>query len=102
MCPTITTRWPHWRDGTATLNLHPRFRRDGFVEFVARMEPTGRANARPMTGSAQSGTVAQRTEIPGLRFALPGLRDHSHKNKTAGDLPAVVEKILKEPIRPQR
>ena len=28
----------------------------GVVRFVARMEPTGRANARPMTGSAKSGT----------------------------------------------
>src|SRR6476620_5862993 len=35
MCPTITMRWRHWRDGTATPNLPPRFRRDGFAEFVA-------------------------------------------------------------------
>ena len=33
---------------------------DAAVDTVARMEPTGRANARPMTGSAQSGAVLTR------------------------------------------
>ena len=42
--------------------------------FVARMEPTGRANARPMTGSAQSGAGLSTCWIPGLRCAPPGLR----------------------------
>ena len=29
MCPTITTRWRHWRAATANLNSPPRWRRDG-------------------------------------------------------------------------
>jgi len=39
------------------------------------MEPTGRANARPMTGSAKSGAglAGWRTD-PGLRCAPSGLR----------------------------
>ncbi len=38
---------------------------------VARMEPTGRANARPMTGSAKSGAIfaASRSRICGGRLA---------------------------------
>src|SRR5262249_16372720 len=43
---------------------------------VARMEPTGRANARPMTGSAQSGVPKCGTN-PGFRCAPSGLR-HRH------------------------
>jgi hypothetical protein len=48
---------------------------------VARMEPTGRANARPMMNSAQSGKCEQPTSAgpdcicgPGLRFAPSGLQ----------------------------
>src|SRR5439155_7090038 len=41
---------------------------------VARMEPTGRANARPMTGSAKSGRFRYGLTFPGLRCAPPGLR----------------------------
>ena len=37
---------------------------------VARMEPTGRANARPMTGSAKSGTHA--TPVPDCASLHPG------------------------------
>src|SRR3984893_3577116 len=46
-----------------------------FISAVARMEPTGRANARPMTGSAQSGAGSS-VEITFPDFALlhPGYR----------------------------
>ena len=35
----------------------------GSPDLVARMEPTGRANARPMTGSAQSGIRSAATGV---------------------------------------
>src|SRR6266436_7891748 len=40
------------------------------ANIVARMEPTGRANARPMTGSAKSGTHA--TPAPDCASLHPG------------------------------
>src|SRR6267142_4491355 len=40
------------------------------ANIVARMEPTGRANARPMTGSAKSGTHA--TSVPDFAALHPG------------------------------
>jgi hypothetical protein len=46
------------------------------------MEPPGRANARPMTGSAKSGAEPDVCDsragvitAPGFRFAPPGLRN---------------------------
>jgi hypothetical protein len=42
-----------------------------FFGLVARMEPTGRANARPMTGSAKSGNFVARMES---RIALRSVR----------------------------
>ena len=40
--------------------------------IVARMQPTGRANARPMINSAKSGN--ERDACPGFRFAASGLQ----------------------------
>ena len=45
----------------------------GELRNVARVKPTGRANARPMTGSAKPGTSPPKQE-PGLRYAPSGLR----------------------------
>ncbi|GEC55916.1 hypothetical protein BEL01nite_49590 [Bradyrhizobium elkanii] len=42
-------------------------------KLVARMEPTGRANARPMTGSAESGTAEAMDELaPDFAALHPG------------------------------
>ena len=41
--------------------IAPRER--GGVPFVGWVEPTGRANARPMTGSAKSGVMLERSRV---------------------------------------
>jgi hypothetical protein len=53
--------------------------------IVARMQPTGRANARPMINSAKSGN--ERDACPGLRFAASGLAADSKTGSS--DLPVV-------------
>jgi hypothetical protein len=41
---------------------------------VARIEPTGRANARPMTGSVKSGTANHERRFPDFASLNPGYR----------------------------
>ena len=49
--------------------------RERMSNVVAWIEPTGRANARPMTGSAKSGNGgAAGTACPGFHFVQSGLR----------------------------
>ena len=42
------------------------------LTFVAWIEPTGRANARPMTGSAKSGTLRWWITPPDFAKLNPG------------------------------
>ena len=44
--------------GSTGIGIHSQFREQGFL--VARMEPPGRANTRPMMNSAQSGSDPDR------------------------------------------
>jgi hypothetical protein len=46
-------------------------------------EPTGRANARPMTGSAKSGTLRSRIAAPDFAELNPGYKKIFH---SVGDL----------------
>src|SRR5947209_12665760 len=68
-CPAMSNA--RWRESGTDC----RYWRDASREAVARMKPTGRANARPMTGSAQSGTaLAGCDRVPGYAALHPGLR----------------------------
>jgi hypothetical protein len=66
-------------------------------DFVARMEPTGRANARPMTGSAKSeagSNPMERSRIALRSIRATGLcpeqgrRDHVLKKLSAASFDA--------------
>jgi len=65
-------------------------RNDGERVSVARMEPTGRANARPMTGSAKSGAATRDSRIALRSIRATGLRRTSRlicpTGKSAGSL----------------
>ncbi len=61
---------------------------------VARMEPTGRANARPMTGSAKSGAIfaASRSRTCGGRLAAP-LASSTSNSQPAAQGPLIGKKV---------
>src|SRR5882757_2387121 len=55
------------------------------ANIVARMEPTGRANARPMTGSAKSENHA--TPVPDCASLHPGYSLSTRTRSGSSDLP---------------
>ncbi len=72
------------------------FQGEGEERPVARMEPMGRVNARPMTGSANPGPHDQLAIAPGLRLAHPGRHDYfgSPAVKSTDERPAALYVLL--------
>jgi len=60
------TQAAHHRSGVMRVYAHAD------LTFVAWIEPTGRANARPMTGSAKSGTLRWWITPPDFAKLNPG------------------------------
>src|SRR5215208_4852190 len=85
MCLMITMRWQRWRAAMATMSLHPRWRRDGFAESVARVE---RSAIRGGSGRRKRGS---RVTLRSTRLRAPS-RQQSHR--IGGLLPELIEAAL--------